>query len=112
MYVMRYLRVFDYVSVSSCGTGPARESAEGRLQMEKRTNAPIPPIRPLPGDSAPLGVINTAATIGGNESHSRGGGGLVREEIFPITNKCKEKNSKEKTAWVEIPSPPHGEPRY
>ena len=26
MYGMRYLRVFDYVSVSECATGPARES--------------------------------------------------------------------------------------
>ena len=42
--------------------------------MEKLTNAPITPIRPLPGDSLPLGVINTAATRGGNGSHSRGGG--------------------------------------
>ena len=38
--------------------------------MEKITNAPITPIRPLPGDSATLGVINTAATRDGNESHS------------------------------------------
>jgi hypothetical protein len=29
--------------------------------MEKKTNAPITPVRPLPGDSAPLGVIDTAA---------------------------------------------------
>ena len=27
--------------------------------MEKKTNAPITPTRTLPGDSAPLGVINT-----------------------------------------------------
>jgi len=42
--------------------------------MEKIINASIAPIRPLPGDSSPLGVINTAATRGWNWSHSRGGG--------------------------------------
>ena len=43
MYGIRYLRVFDYVSVSQCATGPARESElyPERLQMEKKTNAPI-----------------------------------------------------------------------
>jgi len=68
MYGIRYLRVFDYVSVSECATGPARESEvyPKRPQMEKKTNAPITPIRLLSGDSAPLGVINTAATRGGN----------------------------------------------
>jgi len=83
MYGIRYLRVFDYVSESWCATGTVRESRgevyPERPQMEKITNAPITPIRlgPLPGDSAPflLGVINTAATRGGNRSHSRGGGG-------------------------------------
>jgi len=43
MYGIRYLRVFDYVSVSWCATGPVRES-EGypeRPQMEKITSAPI-----------------------------------------------------------------------
>ena len=69
-----HLRVFDYVSV--CATGSVRESEvyPERPQMEKNTNAPITPIRPLSGDSAPLGVINTTATRGGNGSHSRGGG--------------------------------------
>jgi len=44
--------------------------------MEKITNAPITPIRLLPGDSSPLVVINTADTRGGEEIHSRGGGGI------------------------------------
>ena len=84
-----YLRVFEYVSVSECATGPARESEVDpkRPQMEKKTNAPITPIRPLPGDSAPLGV-NTTATRGGNGSHSRGGGGVVGKDTSPL----KEKN--------------------
>jgi len=38
----------------------------------KKASAPITRIRPLSGDSAPLGVINTAATRGGNEIHFRG----------------------------------------
>jgi len=69
-------RVFDYVSVSWCATGPARESEvyPKRPQMETKTNAPITRIRPLPGDSAPLGVINTAATRGGNEATLEEGG--------------------------------------
>ena len=72
MYGIRYLRVFDYVSVSYYATGPVRESEvyPERPQMEKITNAPNNPIRLLPGDSAPLGVINTAATSGGEEIHS------------------------------------------
>jgi len=41
MYGIRYLRVFDYVSVSECATGPVRESEvyPERPQMEKITNA-------------------------------------------------------------------------
>jgi len=76
--------------------------------MEKIINAPINPIQSLPGDSAPLGVINTAATRGGNGSHSRGGG-----KTGPQGHILREKkNPKEKTVWVEVSSPPHGEPRY
>ena len=48
--------------------------AEGILRVCKGLFTPVP-IRLLPGDSAPLGVINTAATRGGDGSHSRGGGG-------------------------------------
>jgi len=78
---MCYLRVFDYVSVSQYATGPARETwnevyLDG-LRWEKKTNTPITPIQPLSGDSAPLGVVNTVTTRGGNETHSRGGGGLI-----------------------------------
>ena len=93
MYGIRYLRVFDYVSVSSCATGPARESEVYPLRPQmargKKTNTPITPIQPLSGDSAPLGVINTAATRGGNESHSRGGGGQVHKDTFPFKKTSK-----------------------
>ena len=96
MYGIRYLRVFDYVSVSQCATGPARESEvyPKRPQMEKtKINAPITPIRPLPGDLAPLGVISTATTRGGNRSHSRGGGGPVRKDTpHKIENKPEGEN--------------------
>ena len=92
MYGIRYLRVFDYVSLSECATGPVRESEvyPERPHMEKKiTNAPITPIRLLPGDSSPLVVINTAATRGREEIHSRGGGGLVRKDTSPVKNKKK-----------------------
>ena len=39
------------------------------------TSAYIAPIRPLPGDSAHLGVIKTVVMRGGEEIHVRGGGG-------------------------------------
>ena len=55
------------------------------LRWKKNTNAPITPIRLLPGDSSPVVVINTAATIGGEEIHSRGGGGLVRKDTSPVS---------------------------
>jgi len=58
--------------------------------MEKITNAPITPIRPLPGDSAPLGAIITAATRGGEESHSRGGGGTGPQGHIPFQKKKKK----------------------
>ena len=68
----------EYSTTSQCATGPVRESEvyPERSQMEKKiTDAPITPIRLLPGDSGPLVVMNTADTRGGEEIHSRGGGG-------------------------------------
>jgi len=41
------------------------------LRWKKKTNAPISAIRLLPGNSPPLVVINSAATRGGEEIHSR-----------------------------------------
>jgi len=60
--------------------------------MEKITNAPITPIRLLPGDSSPLVVFNTAATRGGEEIHSRRGGGLVRKDTSPVKKKPEGEN--------------------
>jgi len=50
------------------------------------------PIRPLPGNSAPFNVINTAATRGRNEYHSRGERGAVHKDTSPF-----KKNSRKKT---------------
>jgi len=65
----------------------------------------------LPGDSAPLGVINTAATRGGNENHSREGGLPVRKDTSPLKINPRKKIRRRKPSG-SIPSPPHGEPRY
>jgi len=60
------------------------------------------------GDSAPLGVINTAVTRGRKEVHSRGGGGpaRVRKNHNPHQKKTPGKTLKVKTVLVEVPSPP------
>jgi len=71
----------------------ARESEvyAKRPQMgKKKPNAPITPIQPLPGDSAPLDVIKTAATRCENGSHSRGGGGPVYKDTSPVKLKKPE----------------------
>jgi len=94
MHKIRYLRVFDYVSMSKCAAGPARESRVYPLETAsdgKKQNAPSTPIQPLPGDSAPLRVIDTAANRGRNNSHSRGGGGQVRKDTSPIQKKSSKK---------------------
>jgi len=49
------------------------------LTWKINASAPITPIRPLPGDSAPLGVINTAGTRGRNAEIRRGGVEVLRE---------------------------------
>jgi len=64
--------------------------------MATKTNEPITPIRPLPGDSALLGVTNTAATRGGNGRHSRGGGGTSPQGHIP-RKKFKHKSKKLKS---------------
>jgi hypothetical protein len=78
--------------VSECAIGPVRESEvhPERPQVKKITNAPNNPIRLLPGDSAPLGVITTAATRGGEGSHSRGGGGTGPQGHIPLKIKNPE----------------------
>ena len=64
--------------------------------MEKRTNAPITPIRLLPGDSSSLFVINTAVTRGGEEIHSRGGGGTGPQGPIPLQKKIQKKKKSRK----------------
>jgi len=64
--------------------------------MGKKTNAPITPIRLLPGDSSPLVVINTAATRGGEEIYSRGGGGPVRKTNSPSKKQNPKKGKIQK----------------
>ena len=81
--------------------------------MEKKTNVPITHIRPLSGDSAPLGVINTVEPRGVNESHSREGGGPVRKDTSPFKKKIQKTRGREtRTGEVKDPSPSmaHGEP--
>jgi len=76
--------------------------------MEKRTNAPITPIRLLPGDSSPLVVINTAATRGGEEIHSRGGGGTGPQGPIPLKKKIQKKKKSrnpQESLKVSIDSP-------
>ena len=74
----------EYSNTSQCLSallgrpGRAKFILNGLRQWEKK-NAPVTPIRLLPGDSVPLGVIDLAAVRGGNESHSRGGGGPVHK---------------------------------
>jgi len=58
---------------------PSEKVLDGRI----RTSAHITPIRRLPSDSAPVGVINTAVTRGKKEFHSRGGGGPVHKDQSP-----------------------------
>jgi len=103
MYGIRYLRVFDYVSVSESATGPVREREvyPERPQMEKITNTPITPIRFLPGDSSPLVVINTATTRGREEIHSRGWGGTGPQGLIPLKNKSKKRKIQKPTGEFE-----------
>jgi len=68
-----------------------------------RTSAPITHIQRLPGDSAPLGVINTTVTRGRKEFHYRGGKGPVRKDQSSLKKNPRTK-PKEKIDWVEVPS--------
>ena len=98
MYGVRYLRVFDYVSVSECATGPVRESevCPERPQMIKITNAPITPIRLLSDDSSNLVVMNTVEIlVSEKKSTLEEGGGLVRKDQFPLKNKINKKKNPE-----------------
>ena len=72
--------------------------------MEKITNTPITPIQPLPGDWAPLTVINTEATRGGNGSHSTGGKGTCPQGH--VLRKTKKKNQRWKSSGSRSQVPP------
>ena len=104
MYGVRYLRVFDYVSVSECATGPVRESevCPERPQMIKITNAPITPIRLLSDDSSNLVVMNTAEIlVSEKKSTLEEGGGLVRKDQFPLKNTINKKKIQKPTGEFE-----------
>jgi len=93
MYRIRYLRVFNYVSVSECATGPVRESEvyPEQSQMEKKTNAPITPIQLLPGDSSPLVVINKTGTRGRKKSTLEEGGDWSARTHPPLKKKTRRR---------------------
>jgi len=78
----------EYSTTSQCLSALLDRSGKVKFILngsrKKITKSPITPIRLLPGDSSPLVVINTAATRGGEEIHSRGGGGLVRTDTSPV----------------------------
>jgi hypothetical protein len=64
--------------MSQCATGPASECSVGpvprlpRMEKNKPAHLLLPyDVRPLPGDSAPLGAIETAATRGEKSKKKR-----------------------------------------
>ena len=63
MYGIRYLRVFDNVSVSECAIAPVTKSevCHKRPQIEKNKPAhlSLPYDHLVPCDSSPFGAINT-----------------------------------------------------
>jgi len=59
--------------------------------MEKITNAPVTPIRLLPGDSSPLVVINRQLLEAEKKSTLEEGGGPVRKDQFPFKKISKKK---------------------
>jgi len=80
----------------------------GLRWKKKKTNAPITPTRLLPGDSSNLVVINTAATRGGEEIHSTGGGGTGPEGGLPLLKKIQKKKKSrnpQESLKVSIHSP-------
>ena len=79
------------------------------LDGRKQTSPPITPIRRLPGDSAPLGGMNTAATKGGEEVHSRGEGGTGPQGPIPIKKKIQEIKPEGEDRLCRGPKSSHGE---
>ena len=76
------------------------------LGWKEKTSTPITPRRRLPGDSAPLGVINKAVTRGRKEFHSRGGGGPVHKDQSSSKKKSKKKTQKRKSSGSRSQVPP------
>ena len=72
------------------------------LRWKRKDQRTYTPIRPLPGDSAPLGAINTAVTRGGADIRSRGEGGPVPQGPGP---KKKSKKSEGETRVREVNDP-------
>jgi len=72
IYGMHYIMVIGYFSMSQGRLGRVGFVLHA-LGLKKKSSAPITPIQALPGDSAPLCAINTAATRGGDEVDPRGG---------------------------------------
>jgi len=89
-----YSTTSQYLGALLGRSGRVKFILNGLRWREKKTNAPITPIRLLPGDSSPLVVIKTAATRGGEEIHSRGGRGPVRKDQFPLKKIKKRKKSR------------------
>ena len=90
--------------MSECAAGPVREREvyPERPQMEKITNAPITPIRPVPGDSSPLFVFNKEGNRGQEEIHSRGGGGTgPQKPNFPFKKNPKKDKIQKPTEEFE-----------
>ena len=95
-----YLWMTEKPEEEFCGRW-VRDCSGGTVSDGKiRTSAPITPTRRLPGDSAPLSVINTAVTRGRKEFHSRGGGGPVRNDQSPLKKKSKKKTRRRKSSGL------------
>ena len=84
----------EYSTTSQCLSALLGRS--GKVKFITITNAPITPIRLLSGNSSPLVVINTAATRGGEEIHSREGGGTGPQGPIPLFKKNPKKGKIQK----------------
>jgi len=67
----------------------------------KKQNAPITPIRLLPGDSAPLVVINTELLEAEKKSTLEEEVGPVRKDQFPVSKKIQKRKIQKPTGEFE-----------
>jgi len=91
------------------GLAKENEVYPRRPQMEKKTSAHIVPIRPLPGDLAPLGEIKIESKRGGEEIHSMGRGGLAPgppSENLPQRAALGIPRMQGLSWWVALANPP------